>query len=140
MQYGYFDDSAREYVITRPDTPAPWANYLGSPAYGALISNNAGGYSFVKSGANGRLLRYNFDGSDRPGRYIYVRDNDDGDFWSASWQPVGKDLVMASDIPVFSLSTGASVLKRSTMFPRGRRMKSGLFRSATIRTGRDLSR
>ena len=92
LQYGYFDDSAREYVITRPDTPAPWANYLGSPAYGALISNNAGGYSFVKSGANGRLLRYNFDGSDRPGRYIYIRDNDDGDFWSASWQPVGKDL------------------------------------------------
>ena len=51
MQYGYFDDDAREYVITRPDTPAPWANYLGSPAYGAIISNNAGGYSFVKSGA-----------------------------------------------------------------------------------------
>lgn len=43
MQYGYFDDQAREYVITRPDTPAPWANYLGSPRYGALISNNAGG-------------------------------------------------------------------------------------------------
>ena len=58
MQYGYFDDQAREYVITRPDTPAPWANYLGSPEYGALISNNAGGYSFVKSGANGRILRY----------------------------------------------------------------------------------
>ena len=48
MQYGYFDDENREYVITRPDTPAPWANYLGSPEYGALISNNAGGYSFVK--------------------------------------------------------------------------------------------
>ena len=43
----------REYVITRPDTPAPWANYLGSPEYGALVSNNAGGYSFAKSGANG---------------------------------------------------------------------------------------
>ena len=45
MQYGYFDDRNREYVITNPATPAPWANYLGSPAYGALISNNAGGYS-----------------------------------------------------------------------------------------------
>ena len=49
MQYGYFDDEKREYVITRPDTPAPWANYLGSPEYGAIISNNAGGYSFAKS-------------------------------------------------------------------------------------------
>ena len=92
MQYGYFDDSAREYVITRPDTPAPWANYLGSPEYGALISGNAGGYSFVKSGADGRILRYNFDNTDRPGRYLYIRDNSDGDYWSASWQPVGKDL------------------------------------------------
>ena len=92
MKYGYFDDTRREYVITRPDTPAPWANYLGSPEYGALISNNAGGYSFVKSGANGRLLRYIFDGSDRPGRYLYIRDNKSADYWSASWQPVGKSL------------------------------------------------
>lgn len=57
MNFGYFDDEKREYVITRPDTPAPWANYLGSPEYGALISNNAGGYSFARSGANGRILR-----------------------------------------------------------------------------------
>ena len=92
MQYGFFDDQAHEYVITRPDTPAPWANYLGSPEYGALISNNAGGYSFVRSGANGRILRYVFNQFDQPGRYLYLRDNEDGDFWSASWQPVGKDL------------------------------------------------
>ena len=92
MKYGYFDDDRREYVITRPDTPQPWANYLGSPEYGALISNNAGGYSFVKSGADGRILRYVFNQFDQPGRYIYLRDNASGDFWSASWQPVGKDL------------------------------------------------
>ena len=92
MKYGYFDDGRQEYVITRPDTPAPWANYLGSPEYGALISNNAGGYSFAKSGANGRILRYVFNRDDQPGRYIYIRDNGDGDYWSASWQPVGKDL------------------------------------------------
>lgn len=90
MQYGYFDDEQREYVITRPDTPKPWANYLGSPEYGALISNNAGGYSFVRSGANGRVLRYVFNQFDQPGRYLYLRDNGNGDYWSASWQPVGK--------------------------------------------------
>ena len=92
MQYGYFDDANREYVITRPDTPAPWANYLGSPEYGALVSNNAGGYSFAKSGANGRILRYVFNQFDQPGRYMYIRDNATKDYWSASWQPVGKDL------------------------------------------------
>lgn len=92
MNYGYFDDLHREYVITRPDTPAPWANYLGSTEYGAIISNQAGGYSFRKSGANGRILRYRFNHFDQPGRYIYLRDNEQDDFWSVSWQPVGKDL------------------------------------------------
>ena len=92
MQFGYFDEAAKEYVITRPDTPAPWANYLGSPAYGAIISNNAGGYSFEKSGANGRIIRYIFNQFDQPGRYVYLRDDDNGDYWSASWQPVGKPL------------------------------------------------
>lgn len=92
MQYGYFDDEKKEYVIIKPDTPAPWANYLGSPEYGAIISNNAGGYSFEQSGAKGRILRYVFNNFDQPGRYIYLRDNETGDFWSNSWQPVGKPL------------------------------------------------
>jgi cellobiose phosphorylase len=92
MNYGYFDEANREYVITKPNTPAPWANYLGSPEYGAIISNNAGGYSFVKSGANGRISRYVFNQEDTPGRYLYLRDDDNNDYWSASWQPVGKDL------------------------------------------------
>ena len=93
MKYGHFDLANKEYVITNPATPAPWANYLGDPEYGAMISNNAAGYSFVKSGANGRHLRFRFN-SDMalPGRYIYIRDNEDGDYWSASWQPVGKPL------------------------------------------------
>ncbi|MDO4647553.1 MAG: N,N'-diacetylchitobiose phosphorylase [Eubacteriales bacterium] len=92
MRYGYFDDQNREYVIDNPETPAPWVNYLGSPEYGAIISNNAGGYSFAKSGASGRILRYRFNDFDEPGRYIYLRDQDSKDYWSASWQPVGKDL------------------------------------------------
>lgn len=93
MQYGHFDLENKEYVITNPDTPALWANYLGDPEYGAMISNNAAGYSFVKSGANGRITRYRFN-SDMAlsGRYIYIRDNEANDYWSASWQPVGKPL------------------------------------------------
>jgi len=92
MQYGYFDEKEREYVITNPNTPAPWANYLGSPEYGAIITVNAGGYSFVKSGAAGRILRYTFNQFDEPGRYLYIRDDETGDFWSATWKPVAKPL------------------------------------------------
>lgn len=93
MKYGYFDNENREYVITSPDTPMSWINYLGTPEYGALISNNASGYSFYKSPASQRLLRFRFNSIplDRPGRYIYIRDDKNTDYWSASWQPVGKD-------------------------------------------------
>ncbi|MBN1304787.1 MAG: hypothetical protein JXA13_10165 [Anaerolineales bacterium] len=94
MNYGYFDDQAKEYVITRPDTPASWSNYLGSTEYGAIITNNAGGYGFYKSGARGRFLRLRFNSvpMDQPGRYFYLHDRENGDYWSASWQPVGKPL------------------------------------------------
>ena len=94
MQFGYFDDKAKEYVITRPDTPQSWSNYLGSTEYGAIITNNAGGYGFFRSGARGRFMRLNFNSvpMDQPGRYFYLRDRESGDYWSASWQPVGKSL------------------------------------------------
>ncbi len=89
MKYGFFDEQNKEYVITRPDTPSPWANYLGDPNYGAMISNNAAGYSFEKSGANGRILRFRFNSTsnDLPGRYIYIKD-ESGEYWSGSWAPV----------------------------------------------------
>jgi N,N'-diacetylchitobiose phosphorylase len=94
MRYGSFDDEAKEYVITRPDTPQSWSNYLGSTEYGAIITNNAGGYGFYQSGARGRFLRLRFNSvpMDQPGRTFYLRDRKNGDFWSASWQPVGKPL------------------------------------------------
>jgi len=94
MQYGHFDDERKEYVIDRPDTPRPWSNYLGSTEYGAIITNHAGGYSFLRSAGQGRLTRLCFNAVplDQPGRYFYVRDNEDGDYWSAAWQPVGKPL------------------------------------------------
>ena len=94
MQFGYFDDKNKEYVIKRPDTPKSWSNYLGSTDYGAIITNNAGGYSFYQSAAQGRFtrLRFNTIPMDQPGRYIYLHDKESKDFWSASWQPVGKSL------------------------------------------------
>jgi len=94
MRYGYFDDEHYEYVVERPDTPRPWSNYSGSPLYGMIITNNAGGYSFYRSAEVGRFLRCtpNTIPADQPGRYFYLRDRENGDYWSASWQPVGKPL------------------------------------------------
>ncbi|MGD0166669.1 MAG: glycosyl hydrolase family 65 protein [Gaiellaceae bacterium] len=92
--YGYFDESAREYVITRPDTPTPWINYLGAGRYGGIISNTAGGYSFDRDPRDRRVSRYRYNAipADQPGRYIYLRDQETGEFWSPTWQPAKCDL------------------------------------------------
>ncbi|RPI08166.1 MAG: glycosyl transferase, partial [Actinobacteria bacterium] len=84
-RYGAFDDDAREYVITRPDTPLPWINYLGSERYFALISNRAGGYAFHRDARLRRVTRYRYNNVplDSDGRHLYLRDRESG----ASWRP-----------------------------------------------------
>jgi cellobiose phosphorylase len=88
MDYGYFDDAAREYVITRPDTPLPWLNYLGEDDFFGLCTNTGGGYSFWKDARLRRLTRYRYNSVpyDDGGRYIYV--NDAGSVWNPGWKPV----------------------------------------------------
>ena len=94
MTFGYFDDENKEYVITRPDTPLPWINYLGCQAYFGIISNTAGGYSFYRDARLRRITRYRYNNvpHDFGGRYIYLRDDESGEFWSPSWQPTRHDL------------------------------------------------
>ncbi len=88
MRYGYFDDDRREYVITRPDTPLPWINYLGSEDLFGIITNTAGGYTFYRDPRLRRLTRYRYNNvpTDTGGRYLYLRD-ETGAFWSPSWAP-----------------------------------------------------
>ncbi len=88
MHYGHFDDQAREYVITRPDTPLPWLNYLGQDELFGLCTNTAGGYTFWKDAKLRRLTRYRYNNMpmDGGGRYLYVRDGQT--VWSPGWKPV----------------------------------------------------
>lgn len=92
MQFGFFDDANKEYVITVPTTPYPWINYLGTQDFFSLISNTAGGYSFYRDARLRRITRYRYNNVpiDMGGRYFYINDN--GDFWSPGWSPVKKDL------------------------------------------------
>lgn len=94
MNYGYFDVKNKEYVITRPDTPTPWFNYLGNGGFSGIISNNAGGLVFDGDPGNRRITRYKFNQlpPDRQGRFLYIRDMETGEFWSPTWQPVMKEL------------------------------------------------
>ena len=94
MRYGHFDDHQREYVILRPDTPLPWINYLGTDDFIGIISNTAGGYTFYRDARLRRLSRYRYNDVpvDGNGRYVYIRDEEDGAYWSPTWQPTRKDL------------------------------------------------
>ena len=97
MNYGFFDDEAREYVITRPDTPYPWINYLGCNNFYSLFSNTSGGYCFYRDARLLRLIRYRYNNvpSDCGGRYFYLRDGsgkESSDIWTPSWMPMKSSL------------------------------------------------
>ncbi|MFP3090127.1 N,N'-diacetylchitobiose phosphorylase [Treponema sp. TIM-1] len=101
MRYGYFDNERREYVINRVDVPVSWTNYIGIRDMCGVFNHTAGGYLFYKSPEYHRISRFRPNGVplDRPGHYVYIRD-DDGpgapDYWTLSWQPVGKPLDKAA--------------------------------------------
>lgn len=90
MKYGHFSKDGLEFVITNPNTPRPWINYLTNGAYCAVISHQAGGYSFYKDCRTDRLLRWLPENwhFDRPGRYFYVKDKSSKKVWSATYQPI----------------------------------------------------
>ena len=97
MQYGHFDNEKREYVIDRVDLPVSWTNYLGVKDLCVVVNHTAGGYMFYQSPEYHRVTRFrgNAVPMDRPGHYVYLRDAKDEDYWSISWQPVGKPLDQA---------------------------------------------
>ncbi len=97
MRYGHFDNENMEYVIDRVDLPCSWTNYLGVEDMAAVVNHTAGGYLFYKTPEYHRISRFrgNAVPMDRPGFYVYLRDNDSADYWSVSWQPVGKPLDQA---------------------------------------------
>ncbi len=92
MQYGHFDNLHREYVIDRVDLPVSWTNYIGLKDMYGVFNHTAGGYLLYKSPEYHRITRFRPNGvpMDGPGHYIYLRDEETGDYWTVSWQPVGK--------------------------------------------------
>ena len=98
MKYGYFDNENREYVIEKVDLPASWTNYLGVKDMCAVVNHTAGGYIFYKSPEYHRITRFRANSipMDRPGHYVYIRDDETKDYFTISWQPVGKSLEEAN--------------------------------------------
>jgi N,N'-diacetylchitobiose phosphorylase len=89
LQYGYFDNEKREYVIDNVALPCSWTNYLGVEDMAAVINHTAGGYLFYKTPEYHRIIRFrgNAVPMDRPGFYVYIRDNEKKDYHSISCLP-----------------------------------------------------
>lgn len=124
MTYGRFDDSRSEFVISRPDTPYPWINYLGSEDFFSLISNTSGGYSFCKDARMLRLTRYRYNNvpTDAGGHYLYLRDGDA--VWNPGWQPTQTKLDdyecrHGLGYTVFHSCLNGLSAKQTVMVPRG---------------------
>ena len=145
MKYGYFDNERKEYVVTRPDVPVSWTNYLGTEDTGTVISHNAGGYMFSGDPETHRITRFRANAVplDRPGHYVYLRDDSDGDFWSISWQPVGKDLSSATyrtrhglSYSIFECKYRGIEASQKLFIPRGH--KSEIWDVRVKNTGSDV--
>ncbi|OGW82419.1 MAG: hypothetical protein A3G33_08050 [Omnitrophica bacterium RIFCSPLOWO2_12_FULL_44_17] len=86
--YGYFTQDGWEYVVTRPDTPRPWVNVISNGEYGIIESQGGTGFSWIGNSNLSRITRWEQDlVRDLYGKFIYVRDNDNGKYWSAAYKP-----------------------------------------------------
>ncbi|MDR0289842.1 MAG: N,N'-diacetylchitobiose phosphorylase [Treponema sp.] len=126
MRYGYFDNEKCEYVIGRVDTPMSWTNYIGTERLVGVFNQTAGGYLFFERAEHHRITRFrgNAVPADRPGHYVYLRDDETGDYWSISWQPVGKPVECYKarhglSYSVFSCEYGGIYAEQTLFIPRG---------------------
>ena len=133
MKYGHFDQQKREYVIDRVDVPVSWTNYLGVEELCAVVNHTAGGYLFYQSPEHHRITRFRANGvpMDRPGHYIYLRDDETGEFWTVSWQPSGGDLKdyrcrHGLSYSVYECTRGGIHAAQTLFIPRGRRWSYGI--------------
>jgi len=80
MNYGYFDDENKEYVITNPKTPVKWINYVGTLAFGGIIDNTGGSVICKGDPALNRIVKYipQLPSSDFKGETIYIRFKENG--------------------------------------------------------------
>jgi len=110
MRYGYFDNEKCEYVIERVDTPMSWTNYIGTENMAGVFNQTCGGYLFYKSAEHHRITRFrgNAVPADRPGHYVYLRDDETGDYWTISWQPAPPKEAKSKSVECYKARHGLS--------------------------------
>ena len=75
-------------IINTPDTPIPEVHLLSNGRYNVMVTNSGGGYSTWNDLA---ITRWREDTTrDNWGMFCYIRDLENGEFWSTSYQPTLK--------------------------------------------------
>jgi cellobiose phosphorylase len=75
VNYGYFDDPNREYVITDPRTPTKWINYIGTLQFGGFVDHTGGALICKNDPTLNRITKYiqQMPSSDFKGETLYLR-------------------------------------------------------------------
>ncbi len=75
MNFGFFDDEHREFVITDPRTPVKWINFIGTPAFGGFVDHAGGALISVGDPARNPITHYDLQlpDSDFKGETLYLR-------------------------------------------------------------------
>lgn len=86
--YGAFSLDGREYVITHPKPPRPWANIIANPRIGFVVSHSGSGHTWIDNSQLAVITRWQQDfAQDTSGKFLYVRDSDTDQVWSLSPAP-----------------------------------------------------
>ncbi|WP_421993128.1 GH36-type glycosyl hydrolase domain-containing protein [Qipengyuania sp.] len=94
--YGGFTADGREYLIhLEPGntTPAPWVNVLANDAFGTLVTESGGGFTWSVNSGEYRLTPWTNDPvADRQTEILYLRDEETSQVWSVTPDPAGRDM------------------------------------------------
>ena len=88
---GGFTPDGREYAIylgPSTNTPAPWVNIIADPAFGTMVSETGAGFTWYGNSQRNRLTGWSNDPVlDPPSEAVYIRDEENGVFWSPTASP-----------------------------------------------------
>ncbi|NIA21658.1 MAG: hypothetical protein GWP05_06770 [Anaerolineaceae bacterium] len=86
-KYGHYSADGLEYVITTPHTPRDWFNFFWNPTYLASAGQSMNGSSLYQNEEGVVTNLFGKQDMREDPRWLYIRDNDTGEFWSAGFLP-----------------------------------------------------
>jgi len=94
-ELGGFSEDGRSYVIVlsgNAETPLPWVNVLANPSFGSIVSASGAAFTWAFNSRENRLTPFANDPvTDPTAEALFLRDEDTGEFWTATPGPGKRD-------------------------------------------------